>query len=135
MYMLGALVAGSLAAVLLEHTLGHEVTDIRSVGALPATLPPLSMPDLSLSTIQELAPAAFAMTLFALTEAVAIARSLAVRAEQLIDGSREFIGQGLSNLLGSFFSAYVATGSFNRSGVNYDAGAKTPLAAVFAGAF
>lgn len=134
-YLLGALVAGGFAAALLKRILGPEVANIGSVGALPATLPPLSAPDLSLSTIKDLAPAALAMTLFALTEAVAIARSLAVRAEQLIDGSREFIGQGLSNLLGSFFSAYVATGSFNRSGVNYEAGAKTPLAAVFAGVF
>ena len=39
----------------------------------------------------------------------------------------------MSNLAGSFFSAYVATGSFNRSGVNFAAGARTPLAAIFAG--
>lgn len=133
-YMLGALVAGSLAAAFLEQALGQEVTNIPSVGALPATLPPLSTPDLSLSTIKALTPAAFAMTLFALTEAVSISRSLALRSGQAIDGSQEFIGQGLSNLLGSFFSAYVATGSFNRSGVNFEAGARTPLAAVFAGA-
>ena len=41
--------------------------------------------------------------------------------------------QGLSNLAGSFFSGYVSTGSFNRTGVNYESGAKTPMAAVFAG--
>jgi SulP family sulfate permease len=74
-----------------------------------------------------------ATTLFALTEAVSIGRSLAVRSGQHIEGNREFMGQGLSNIAGSFFSAYVATGSFNRSGVNYDAGARTPLAAVLAG--
>ncbi len=132
-YMIGALLAGSLTATLLDQSLGHEVTGIDMVGALPATLPPLSIPDFSFSTIKTLAPAALAMTLFALTEAVSIARSLAVRSEQIIDGSQEFIGQGLSNLVGSFFSAYVATGSFNRSGVNFAAGATTPLAAVFAG--
>ncbi|MGD8420799.1 MAG: SulP family inorganic anion transporter, partial [Gammaproteobacteria bacterium] len=43
------------------------------------------------------------------------------------------IGQGLSNIVGSFFSSYVATGSFNRSGANYDSGARTPLAAAMAG--
>jgi hypothetical protein len=74
------------------------------------------------------------VTLFALTEAVSIGRSLAARGGYRIDGNQEFIGQGLSNIAGSFFSGYVATGSFNRSGVNYEAGARTPLAAVFAGA-
>jgi SulP family sulfate permease len=73
------------------------------------------------------------MTLFALTEAVSISRSISIKSGQPISGNQEFIGQGLSNVVGSFFSAYVATGSFNRSGANYDAGARTPLAAASAG--
>ena len=64
---------------------------------------------------------------------MSIARSLAARSGQLIDGNQEFIGQGLSNLAGAVFSSYVATGSFNRSGVNYQAGARTPFAALIAG--
>ncbi|MGD2082499.1 MAG: SulP family inorganic anion transporter, partial [Chromatiales bacterium] len=132
-YLLAALAAGSLAAVALTFLLGAERTGIAFVGALPAALPPLSAPDISVTTLRDLAPAVLATTLFALTEAVSIGRSLAVRSGQHIHGNREFIGQGLSNIAGSFFSAYVATGSFNRSGVNYDAGARTPLAAVFSG--
>ncbi len=132
-YMIAALLGGSGLAVFLNYKYGVEVTGIQMVGALPSELPPLSSPDFSLHIIKELAPAAVAMTLFALTEAVSIARSLGTRAGQHINGNQEFIGQGLSNVVGSFFSGYVATGSFNRSGVNYEAGAKTPLAAVFAG--
>ncbi len=131
-YMITAMVVGSAASVILNQVLGQENTGITTVGALPASLPPLSAPDLSLETIKDLAPAAFAVTLFALTEAVSIARSLAARSGQHLDGNQEFIGQGLSNVAGSFFSGYVATGSFNRSGLNYEAGAKTPLSAVFA---
>jgi SulP family sulfate permease len=55
---------------------------------------------------------------------------VAVKSGQRVDGNQEFIGQGLSNLVGSFFSAYPSSGSFNRSGVNFEAGARTPLAAV-----
>jgi SulP family sulfate permease len=91
------------------------------------------MPDFSLSTIRDLAPAALAMTLFALTEAVSIGRAIGIRSGQLVDGNQEFIGQGLSNIAGSFFSAYVATGSFNRTSLNYQAGAKTPMSAMIAG--
>jgi SulP family sulfate permease len=134
-YMVVALLAGSTLAVVLNKLYGEGVTGIKMVGSLPDTLPPLSSPDFSLNTIKDLAPAAVAMTLFALTEAVSIARSLASRSGQHIDGNQEFVGQGLSNIFGSFFSGYVATGSFNRSGVNYEAGAKTPMAAVFAGLF
>jgi SulP family sulfate permease len=132
-YMIAAMVGGSLIAFALNQVLGVETTGIRTVGALPAGLPPLSMPDFSLATIKQLAPVTLAATLFALTEAVSIARSLGARAHQHIDGNQEFIGQGLSNIAGSFFSGYVATGSFNRSGLNFQAGARTPLAAVFAG--
>ena len=132
-YMIIAMIIGSLVAVVLNRLLGLEVTHIETVGALPRTLPPLSAPNLSMETIKHLAPAALAVSLFALTEAVSIGRSLAAKSGHRIDGNQEFIGQGLSNLFGAFFSGYVATGSFNRSGLNYQAGAKSPLAAVFAG--
>lgn len=131
--MIIALFAGSLSAVLFNQLLGQETTGIEMIGALPRQLPPLSMPSFSLAVFRDLAPLALAMTLFALTEAVSIARSISIRSGQALDGNQEFIGQGLSNIFGSFFSSYVATGSFNRSGANYDAGAQTPLSAVLAG--
>lgn len=132
-YIIVSMLAGSLTGLLLNTLLGDQATRIACIGALPSSLPPLSAPDLNLENIRLLAPAALATTLFALTEAVSIARSLADKTGQSLDGNQEFIGQGLSNIIGSFFSGYVATGSFNRSGLNYQAGAKTPLAAVFAG--
>ncbi len=131
--MIVALIAGSCSAVLFNAIFGEETTRILMVGALPQQLPPLSAPDLSLDVLRDLASLALAMTLFALTEAISIARSISVRSGQPVEGNQEFIGQGLSNVIGSFFSAYVATGSFNRSGANYDAGARTPLAAALAG--
>ncbi|MFV2030967.1 MAG: SulP family inorganic anion transporter [Gammaproteobacteria bacterium] len=131
--MIVALVVGSIFAVLLNLGFGEKFTGIQMVGALPRQLPPLSTPLFSLEVLRDLAPLALAMTLFALTEAVSIARSISIKSGQPISGNQEFIGQGLSNIAGSFFSAYVATGSFNRSGANYDAGARTPMAAAFAG--
>lgn len=132
-YMIVAMIFGSLVSVLLDSIFGSNVTQLKTVGALPASLPPLSMPDFSPATLKELAPAVLAVTLLALTEAISIGRSIAVKTGQHIDANQEFIGQGLSNIVGSFFSAYVATGSFNRSGVNYQAGAKTPIAAILSG--
>lgn len=134
-YMIVSMLAGSLAALVINLLVGTETAQIATVGALPAALPPLSLPRLTLENIQLLTPTALAMALFALTEAVSIARALADRTDQDLDSNQEFIGQGLSNIVGSFFSSYVATGSFNRSGLNYEAGARTPLAAVFAGIF
>ncbi len=130
-YMLLAMVFGSLVSLLL----GAEAHGIHLVGEMPANLPPLSMPDFSLATLHQLAPEAFAVALLGLIEAVSIARSVATKSHQHIDGNQEFIGQGLSNIVGSFFSSYAGSGSFTRSGLNYQTGAKTPLSAIFAAIF
>jgi SulP family sulfate permease len=127
-YMIAATLIGSLFGVLLSRVTGAAIA---TVGALPQGLPTPSMPSLDPETWRKLAPAALALTVLGLTEAVSIARAVALKSGQRIDGNQEFIGQGLSNIAGAFFSAYPSSGSFNRSGVNYDAGARTPLAAVF----
>jgi len=126
--MLVAMVLGSVASLYMDGA-AHGV---KLVGSLPSSLPPLSSPDLSLSSVRMLFPGAIAVAMLGLVEAVSIARSVATRSEQLIDNNQEFIGQGLSNIVGSFFSSYAASGSFTRTGVNYSAGAKTPMSAVFA---
>lgn len=127
-HLLIGMAAGSLTCYLLDPT-GDAVV---YVGALPGQLPQPSLPEFSFATLQLLAPGALAVAMLGLIEAVSIARAIAVRSHQQIDGNQEFIGQGLSNLIGSFFACYASTGSFTRSGANFDAGARTPLAAVFA---
>jgi len=134
-HMIVALLAGSLLAALLNQLIGVARTGIGSIGALSIGLPPLSHPDLSLETIQKLVPIAMAVALLALTEAVSISRAVALKSGQRIDGNQEFIGQGLSNIAGAFFSGYASSGSFNRSGLNFDAGARTPMAAILSAVF
>ena len=101
------MIAGSLMAVGLH----AEAHGVRLVGALPAHLPPLSHPDLTTASVRQLAPAALAVAMLGLAEAVSIARSVATKSEQRIDSNQEFMGQGLSNIVGSFFSSYAASGS------------------------
>ncbi|MBF0565112.1 MAG: SulP family inorganic anion transporter [Nitrospirae bacterium] len=126
--MLFAMVLGSLLTV----GLGWNGSGVQVVGALPATLPPFKIPDFSFGSIKLLATPALAIAMLGLMEAVSIARSIALHSGQRIDGNQEFIGQGLSNIIGSFFSAYACSGSFTRSGINYQSGAKTAAAALFA---
>jgi len=127
-YLLAGMIAGSVMALLLKEHSGS----IKLVGEIPAHLPPFSSPEFSMETIRMLAPEAFAVALLGLIEAVSISRAVATKSNQRIDASQEFIGQGLSNITGSFFSSYAGSGSFTRSGINYDAGAKTPISAIFA---
>ncbi len=129
--LLIALVAGSLVALMLS----ADAHGIKLVGKIPAQLPPFSLPDFSMSSLRLLAPEAFAVALLGLIEAVSISRSIASKSHQRIDGNQEFIGQGLSNIVGSFFSSYAGSGSFTRSGINYASGAQTPMSAIFAAIF
>lgn len=126
--MLFAMIIGSLLCFFLK---GSE-HGISLVGQMPARLPPMSLPDFSFETVREMAPKALAVALLGLIEALSIGRSISSKSRQQIDGNQEFIGQGLSNIVGSFFSSYAGSGSFTRSGINYQAGAITPLSAVFA---
>lgn len=127
-YMLLAMLLGSLFCMLVD----GASQGVRLVGALPGTLPPFAVPQLDAESVSRLLSGAFAVALLGLIEAVSIARSIAIRSGQQIDGNQEFIGQGLSNIVGSLFSCYAGSGSFTRSGANFDAGARTPLAAIFA---
>jgi SulP family sulfate permease len=126
-FMIVAMIAGSLFGLALA---ASGLAHVPVVGALPSGAPSLSHPSFDPEIWQRVFPAALALAILGLTEAVSIARAVGVKSGQRIDGNQEFIGQGLSNIVGAFSSAYPSSGSFNRSGVNYEAGAKTPLAAV-----
>ena len=126
--LLIGMTVGSLTAMALQ----PYAVGIKLVGEIPAHLPPLSHPTLSFETVKMLAPEAFAVALLGLIEAVSISRAVGAKSSQRINASQEFIGQGLSNMVGSFFSSYAGSGSFTRSGLNYEAGARTPLSAIFA---
>ncbi|MBF0589733.1 MAG: SulP family inorganic anion transporter, partial [Magnetococcales bacterium] len=129
--MLIAMIIGSSLAAYL----GVEQHHIALVGALPEGLPHLSSPDLSLEVLRHLTSSGLAIALLGLVEAVSIARSVGSLSGQNLNSNREFIGQGLSNVVGSFFSAYPSSGSFTRTGVNFSAGGKTPLSAIFSAFF
>lgn len=124
--LLIAMVAGSFIAI----ALGANAHDIPNVGKIPSHLPPFDIPDLNLNNIKLLSTGAVTLAFLGLIEAVAISRSVALKSHQKLNNNQEFIGQGLSNIISSFFSCYISSGSFTRSGVNYQAGAKTPMAAI-----
>ncbi|MBF0590475.1 MAG: SulP family inorganic anion transporter [Nitrospirae bacterium] len=128
--MLFGMVSGGILTVAMGWN--NPGIGVKVVGALPSPLPPLSMPDFSLASIKMLMPTALAIAMMGLMEAVSIARSVALQSGQRLNGSQEFIGQGISNIVGAFFSSYASSGSFTRTGVNYRAGAKTAAAGIFA---
>jgi SulP family sulfate permease len=132
--MLTATVLGGLLAVGLSEWLGTERTGLRFLGVLPRGLPPLSMPDLSPESIRSLLGSAIAVSMVALMQAISITRAIALKSGQRLDVNQESVGQGLANISAAFFSGFPTSASVNRCGVNYEAGARTPLSSVFSAA-
>jgi SulP family sulfate permease len=131
-YMLAGLVSATLFAWAAAGKIqGVSFSNLRLVGAIAVPWPHFSVPQISLSSVSELLGLAFALTIVALGQSISIAKAVAARSGQRIDANREFRGQGLSNIVGGFFSSYVSCGSMNRSMPNLQAGARTPLASVF----
>lgn len=130
-FMLLGLFAGYGVALLLNHAGWAGARHVDVVGPIPAAIPPFHLPDIDWHAVPDLFGIAAALTIVALGQSISIAKAVALRSGQHIDANREFIGQGLSNLAGGLFSAYLSCGSLNRSMPNFESGAKTPLASVF----
>lgn len=115
--------------------IGAEALGVKMVGALPSITPHPSLPPVSFSYVSSLAEGAFAIALLGLVEAISIGRAFGLKQNRPFDANREIVAQGLSNVVGGFFQCYAASGSFTRSGVNYEAGAATPVSAILSSVF
>ncbi len=126
LYMLIAMIFGSLFAIWLS----KYSIQIDTVGTLPSNLPPFKLPAFDYSNMRMLLGSALVLATLGLVEATAISRSIALHTHQKLNTNQEFVSQGISNVVSSFFSCYTSSGSFTRSSINYQSGAKTPMSAV-----
>ena len=101
------------------------------VGAIPAGLPSFQVPEMRMDFFWTLLPSALVMALIGFMEATSISKAIAAQTRERVDTSKELVGQGLANIVGSFFSSYTVSGSFSRSAVAAKNGAKTGLFAIF----
>ncbi len=102
----------------------------RVVGNIPAGLPSFSTPKVHGDLLLPLLPGALVMALIGFLEATSISKAISAMTRERINPSRELIGQGLANIVGSFCQSFVVSGSFSRSAVAARTGARTGLFAV-----
>ncbi|HIF48233.1 SulP family inorganic anion transporter [Candidatus Thioglobus sp.] len=100
------------------------------VGFIPEGLPPLVIPGFDFSVINQMIVTAITIGLIGFMEAISIAKAMAAKTKQRLDADQELMGQGLSNVVSSFFQGYAVSGSFSRSAVNISAGAVTGFSSV-----
>ena len=106
---------------------------IKLTGNMPSSLPPFKMVHFSLDGFRSVLSGSVAIAIIGLVEAISISKSIASTSKQKIDANQEFIGQGITNIVSSFFQCFASSGSFTRSAINFYSGAKTRLAAMFSG--
>ncbi len=108
-----------------------EQRGVDLVGFVPSGLPAITLPSMDQSLWLGLLPAALLISLVGFVESVSVAQTLAAKRRQRIDSNAELIGLGTANLASGVSGGFPVTGGFSRSVVNFDAGARSPMAGVF----
>ena len=114
----------------LKLTGGGEV-----VGKVPEGLPSFGLPKFSWDMLASLLSATIVISLVGFMEAISIAKAIAAKTRDRIDPNQELIGQGLANMVGALTQAFPVSGSFSRSAVNMNAGARTGMSSVITAVF
>ncbi|MHA6252712.1 SulP family inorganic anion transporter [Oceanobacillus sp. CAU 1775] len=117
-------------SILVVYFLQLQELGVKIVGEVPKGLPVLSFPAFTLESFMALLPVALTISFIGFMESIAMAKAIATKEKYKVVPNKELVGLGLANVAGSFFSAYPVTGGFSRSAVNYQAGARTPLASI-----
>jgi SulP family sulfate permease len=126
-----AVIIGILAVYLLQlHEFGVQI-----VGEVPTGLPPFAVPQLNEDLFRQLLPLSFTICLISFIESLAIAKALEERHKDYkIVPNQELLALGLSKIGGAFFQSFPTTGSFTRSAINDEAGAKTGMSSIISAA-
>lgn len=136
-------IPGSLIAVVLTGLIvaivGVDRTGVLVVGEVSRSLPALtafaSEELWRWDLLRTVMAGSLAVAALGLVEAVSIAREIARQSGEHLDVNQELVGQGMANIASGVLSGYTASGSFTRSAVNYQSGAKSQLSSIIAGLF
>ncbi|MFT5726227.1 MAG: SulP family sulfate permease [Desulforhopalus sp.] len=128
---------GILFTVIITTTvsllIGYEKIGGAVVGDIPAGLPTFVWPEYNSAHIKDLILPAGMIAFLSFVEAFSIAKAVASKTRQRLSADQEMVGKGLANLVAGVMQGYPVSGSFSRTAVAYDAGAKTGFAAVVSG--
>jgi SulP family sulfate permease len=102
------------------------------VGSIPTGLPRPDLPAISLGNARALLPTALTLALVQFMSVISLGKVFAAQHRYSIDPNRELVAIGASNVVGSLFRSLPISGSFSRTAVNAQAGARSPLANIFA---
>ena len=112
---------------------GYAVKGGAIVGEVPAGLPSFAWPEYDPTHIKELMLPAGMIAFLSFVEAFSVAKAVASKTRQRLSADQEMVGKGLANVVAGLMQGYPVSGSFSRTAIAFDAGAKTGFAAVVSG--
>ena len=130
----GALIVmfiSSMAVYLLK--LNELEKPVSVVGAIPSGCPRFTLAIPDWETVIKLLPGASVIAFVGFMEMCSVSKALAAKHKQKLCMCQETVGQGLASIASALSGGYPVSGSFSRSALNYDAGAKTGLSCIFTG--
>jgi len=119
-------------SIIAASVLGLPALGVATTEEIPAGLPALEGPELRIRDVEGIIPLAAGCLLLAYIESVSAARTFAAKHGYGLDPRQELLGIGAANLAAALGHGYPVAGGLSQSAVNDKAGARTPLALVFA---
>lgn len=121
-----------ISGILFIYFTSMQEKGIAIVGDISSGLPAFIIPAVEWQTLLNLMPMAAAIALVAFMEAIAVAKAVQQKSKEYkIDPNQELVALGAANIGGAFFQSFPVTGSFSRTAINYETGAKTGIAGLF----
>ena len=120
-------------AILISWLTGYEAIGGKIVADINSGLPSFKVPSINPEHFSSLLLPAFMIALLSFVEAFSIAKAVASKTRQHLSADQEMVGKGLANLVAGVTQGYAVSGSFSRTAVAFDAGAKTGFAAIVSG--
>ena len=128
---------GILITVIVATTLswffGYDKLGGDIVGEIESGLPSFVMPTIEPGHLSALILPAVMIALLSFVEAFSIAKAVASKTRQHLSADQEMVGKGIANIVAGVTQGYAVSGSFSRTAVAFDVGARTGFTAIVSG--
>ncbi len=122
-----------IIGTLIVYFMQLDLMGVEIIKTIPEGLPSFEIPEMTVGNVKQLSSLALTLAFIAFLEAISSAKTIESKKRvNEVRPNQELIALGFSNIIGSFFQTYPATGSFSRSAINYTAGSKTAMSSITA---
>jgi SulP family sulfate permease len=121
-----------IGGIAVASLMSLDARGVKLLGEVPQGLPPISLPAIHWSDLNELLPLAIACFMLGAVETAAIGRMFAAKHRGRFDSNQEFLGLAASNLAAGLGQGFPVSGGMSQSLVNESGGARTPVSGLVA---